>query len=77
MTVGNEHLLWKTADSINMPFWMVGQGSPRNNVLDGGPDLSNGKGQISWRNNAALCILKGKSDFIHAKTAEPNELPFG
>jgi len=35
----------KTANSIEMPFWLVGQMGPRNYVL-AGVQISHGKGQI-------------------------------
>ena len=65
------------ADTIDMPFGVVGQVGPRNDVLDREIQvLHMGRGKC-WEKWCGAMERKGKCDFGRAKTAEPVEMPFG
>jgi len=66
----------KTAELIEMPFWLGTQVGPGNHVLYGGPDPPMGKGSfergkgrpiVKYRDTAVIC----------AKTAGPIKMLFG
>jgi len=62
----------KTAAPIEMPFGSRTRVSPRNHVLDGGPDPPMGTGK-----GASHCTVYRHSVVPCAKTAEPIEMSFG
>jgi len=59
----------KTAGPIEMPFGL----RTRENVLDGGPDLSMGRGIVTEKGRPVY----SDTVIICAETAEPIEMPFG
>jgi len=64
----------KTADSIEMPFEMVGRVGPINDVLDE-VRIPHGKGQICGEmGRRIVTYLYEECCISHAKTAEPIEL---
>ena len=58
-----------------MPFGLRTRVGPGNHVLDG-VQIPHGKGNFEWK-GASYCIVYGHSVVIHAKMAEPIEMPFG
>jgi len=63
----------KTADSIEMPFGLVGRVGPGNRVLHGGPDTPTGRGKcargmgrrsVTYRESATQPLPKLLWDFL-------------
>ena len=65
----------KTAEPIEMPFWVVGLNRPKESGIRWGLDLPTERGSFGER--GTHCKVQGLSAFSCAKTAEPIEMPFG